>query len=205
LVERDPRSRSYDVRGIVDRTQPRSYTWRVGAWLDQGREGACVGFAWAHEIAARPKVHDVTPQLATTIYHEARKIDPWPGENYDGTSVLAGVKVAQRLGYFHEYRWAFSLQDALTVVSRHGPAVIGVNWYSGMWDTDANGYIRPTGSVVGGHAIVLNGVNVKGRYATLHNSWGPRWGVNGSARITWDDLGRLLDERGEVCVPVVRR
>jgi len=35
---------------------PRSYTWSAGEVLDQGREGACVGFGWSGELLARPSV-----------------------------------------------------------------------------------------------------------------------------------------------------
>jgi hypothetical protein len=62
--------------------------------LDQGKEGACVGFAWSHELAAYPVRVEVDDEFARSkIYAEAQKIDEWPGEAYHGTSVLAGAKV----------------------------------------------------------------------------------------------------------------
>lgn len=60
LVQFDERSRGYGIVPLLeaqDKTQPRSYTWGCDIrTLDQGREGACVGFAWAGEAAARPVV-----------------------------------------------------------------------------------------------------------------------------------------------------
>ena len=204
LVQFDERSRSFGVRETLEQTYPRSYTWRCDTYLDQGAEGACVGHAWAHDHAARPYVRPADSALAFALYYEAQKLDPWPGEAYSGTSVLAGAKAAMARGHLSEYRWAFNLTDALTAISRKGPAILGVNWYSGMFNTDAQGYLRVSGYVMGGHAILARGVSVPGRYVTLHNSWGPEWGQGGRARITWDDLGRLLDEDGEVCVPLKR-
>lgn len=203
-VHFDPRSRAYPIRALLDTTQPRSYSWRCDTWLNQGREGACVGYAWAHEAAARPVVRAVTDTTAQGVYRRARQLDPWPGEDYDGTSVLAGAKAAREAGFLTEYRWAFGLTDVLAAISRRGPVIFGVNWHEGMWDTDAAGFIHADGPVVGGHAILGTGVNVRARTVTLHNSWGRGWGRAGKALISWDDLGWLLADDGECCVPVTR-
>lgn len=201
----DERSRAYPIRAALPSTKPRSYTWSCNVFLDQGQEGACVGFSLAHELNARPVVVHVDADYARNqIYREARKIDEWPGEDYEGTSVLAGAKILHNLGYFTEYRWAFGLDDLILAVGRHGPAVLGVNWYEGQFDPDPNGFIHVGGELAGGHAILCNGVNLKGRYFTLHNSWGQDWGNNGECKISFEDIDRLLHEQGEVCVPVMR-
>jgi len=197
----DERSREFPIRQLLRHDKPRSYTWRCDQYLDQGVEGACVGFGWAHEIAARPKVHPATTNLAQHIYNEAKKVDYWAGEDYEGTSVLAGAKVAQKAGYYEKYRWAFTLEDILVSLGYHGPVVIGVNWYEGMDNTDKDGRIHVTGRVVGGHGAILKGISVKDRTVRLHNSWGPRWGVNGDAYLSWDDLDKLRKDQGEFCVP----
>lgn len=203
----DPRSRNFPIRTLVEGRPLRAYTWRAGQVLDQGSEGACVGFAWAHEMLARPKaVKGLSNDFARNkIYKEAQKIDEWAGEAYDGTSVLAGAKIVQRLGYMPEYRWAFGLEDALLAIGYAGPGVAGLNWYSGMFRPDEEGYLRVTGSRQGGHAIVVNGVDVKRHRVKLHNSWGESWGDNGMAFLDFDDFARLLGEDGEFCVPIVRR
>lgn len=204
VVQFDERSRAFPIRELVPKKQ-RSYTWRCDEWLDQGREGACVGFAWAHDMAARPKVIVTNTQQALLIYREAQRLDEWPGEAYSGTSVLAGAKVVSKLGYMPQYRWAFGLDDLILAVGYAGPAVLGINWYEGMYDTDAKGYIHPTGQLMGGHAILCHSVNIPGKYFVLHNSWGKdNFGVQGKAKISFDDMGRLLHEQGEACVPVVR-
>lgn len=205
LVSFDERSRNYNVRRVLDTTTPRSYTWSVPVRLDQGSEGACVGFGWTHEAAAKPvPITGVNDNTAYEIYRSALTLDEWPGENYEGTSVIAGAKAAQRAGWIGEYRWAFSVQDALVAISRKGPAVIGVDWREGMWDTDAKGFIHATGPQLGGHCTLVNGVNVPGRYVTITNSWGPSWGVNGTCKLSWDDFADLLSFDGECCIPTVR-
>lgn len=206
LPQFDVRSRGFRaIEGIEDKRR-RSYSWNKAVYLDQGQEGACVGFSLAHELAARPVVvPNVTSALATFIYKEAQKIDPWPGEAYSGTSVLAGAQTAKAHGYFSEYRWAFGEDDLALAVGYRGPAVLGVNWYSGMFDTDGDGFIHPTGSIAGGHAILCASYSIKKNAYRLDNSWGSDWGAHGSAWISREDMARLLSEDGEAMIPTVRK
>lgn len=205
LVQFDERSWEFPIRAIIPTLAPqRSYTWSCHTYLDQGMEGACVGFSVAHEIAARPKPLPASKDMARNIYLEAQKIDEWPGESYAGTSVLAGMKTASKMGYFNEYRWAFGIDDLIMAIGYKGPAVLGINWYEGMQQADSDGFIHVFGKIRGGHAILCNGVNVKKRYFRLHNSWGQDWGQSGDTFISFEDLDRLLHEQGEACVPVIR-
>lgn len=200
LPEFDERSREYPIRALVgDTRQPRYKLWGGGRVLDQGTEGACVGFGWAHELAATPiRVKGATEnEFARTIYKEAQKVDQWPGEDYDGTSVLAGAKVVKSMGKISEYRWCFSLEDVLLALSYEGPVVLGLNWYEGMFDTDSKGYIYPTGRLLGGHCIMARGVSVHYERVALRNSWGPDWGKYGGCYLKFEDLERLLHEQGE--------
>lgn len=209
VPEFDERSREFPVRALLAaELAPRSYTWRCEATLDQGQEGTCVGFAWSHEITARPSKWPVNNFLGRLIYREATQIDPWPendAPDYNfGTSVLAGVKTAQQLGWYSEYRWAFSLNDLILAIGYKGPAVLGIPWYESMFDPDAKGVLEVTGSPVGGHAIVANGVSIPRRLVRLHNSWSANWGINGEAFISFENLDKLLHEGGEACIPVLR-
>lgn len=200
----DSRNRNYPIRALLAPKPRRSYTWSVNTWLDQGSEGACVGFAWGHELAAKPVPVPTTNFDALAIYKRARQLDEWEGEDYDGTSVLGGAKAVMETKLLKEYRWAETEDDLALSVGYHGPAVIGVNWHRGMMDTDADGFIHPDNVVVGGHAICVFGYSVKLDAYKLHNSWGPGWGRNGDALLRRADMAGLLANQGEACVPVVR-
>lgn len=208
-VQFDERSRSFPVSAILAPQPPRSYNWPVDAVLDQGPDGSCVGFAFAHNLLARKQV---IPSFGAAkfafekVYWEAQKIDPWSGGAYpgaipfyEGTSVLAGAKTLKSAGFLSEYRWAFSLDEMILAVGYGGPCIIGINWYSGMFDPDQWGRLHITGFVAGGHAILVHGIDMATRHFTLVNSWGPSWGFCGTCEISFTDMQRLLDEQGEVC------
>lgn len=205
----DPKSRSFPIRTLLERsgaTKPRSFTWRVPIALDQGDEGACVGFGWSHELAARPvSIHDITNDTAFALYKRAQELDEWPGNDYSGTSVLAGAKAVEEAGFLKEYRWAFGLEDVRLTIGYHGPVVLGLNWYDGMFTPQGDGRIAPTGDLAGGHCILAYSVSEKLKVVRLWNSWGPNWWHGGSwCYLTFDDLDKLLNEQGEACVPVRR-
>lgn len=211
LINFDERSRSWPVRHLIENRKPRSYTWRCTTYLDQGATSSCVGHACAHELAARPVEIDVDSAMAVSIYHDAQRIDPWPGGSYpgarpryEGSSVLAGVTVLRNRGYIPEFRWAFGLQDLILSVGYMGPAIIGVNWYEGMFDTGPDHFIRIEGDVTGGHAVMVRGVSVKRQAFVIHNSWSSFWGRHGQAYVSWSDMERLLHEDGEAVIPLSR-
>lgn len=205
-IHYDPRSRDFPVRALLEDKPLRSYTWGVPVRLDQGSEGACVGFAWGHELAARPKVHGlVTNPLARAVYHSAQLIDPWPETPpEEGTSVLAGAQTMKERGYLGEYRWCFSLRDLQLTVGYLGPVVLGIWWWTGMFDTDSAGYVHRTGVREGGHATLCNGYSVPSGRFKLTNSWGAGWGRNGECYVSDADMQLLLSDEGEACVPTLR-
>lgn len=183
-------------------------------WGDQGNLPHCVGYAWTHVLedapVARPgpvPFHD-----PSDIYRQAQEVDEWPGSSYEGTSVRAGAKVCQSLGYLSSYQWAFDLETVVAALLTRGPVVIGSSWHESMFNTvrrrDAQGryrqflHIEPGSPVVGGHAWVINGVNTSAKICRAKNSWSQSWGSNGRAAISFDTLRQLIDDSGEACLPV---
>jgi hypothetical protein len=214
----DRRSLEFPVRGALNDEQQElvTKTWSVPEntpVLDQGREGACVGFGVTHELLYYPvAVRGLDATFAREkIYWVAQEADPWPGGSYpeaspryEGTSVMYGVKAAADLGYYKEYRWATSEKEMALGVGYLGPAIIGVDWYEGMFKPNKDGYIRPSGEKMGGHCCLITGINVRSGYYTLHNSWGPSWGHNGNAKISRKDMAKLIADNGEVCIVTQR-
>lgn len=223
LPEFDERSRHFAVRsslgslGITTATPNPTKQWFFGGapWrsrgnLDQGSEGACVGFGWTQELITSPVVKrfstfDQANGYALGVYHAAQKIDQWPGEDYDGTSVIAGAKVMKARGYIPEYRWAFGIDDLVQAVSHLGPVVVGTNWHEGMDSWDDDGVLTVEGDIRGGHCYLVRGF-IAGSvpYLRITNSWGENWGLSGDAFIRVRDFAILLASGGEACIPMRR-
>lgn len=188
----------------------RTWPLRKEARLDQLREGACVGFTAAHDQSAWPvPVKNITTEVARWFYKEAQKVDPWEGEAYEGTSVLAVMQVLQRIGALKEFRWAGAgsgdvLMDVILGIRNEGPGLAGLSWYSNCMNVDKDGYIHPTGDIVGGHAILIRGVSIAKRYFLLSNSWNLGWGVEGDCKVSFDEMGPWLENGGEVTFPIGR-
>lgn len=206
LPEFDVKSLSYPIRALVANKPRRSYTWSVPVKLDQGPIGACTGFGWAHEIAARPKPDaTITNEYALSIYYRAQQLDEYPGEDYEGSSVLGGAKAVMELGKLREYRWALgpgaeaAENDLALAVGYKGPAVMGTNWYEGMMEPDVDGYLRPTGNIVGGHCYLVHGYNIKWGYKVWNS-----WGTGFYGYITPADMITILSNEGEACIPTLR-
>lgn len=240
LVEFDERSREYPVRPLLaergldphaSHPRVRSYRWRVQEWHDQRREGACVLFSHAHRAVGRPRerLGELSYSRLIEQYHRAQAIDPWPetrpgGEG--GTSVLAGAKIMQQDGFFEQYRWVFGdLRDAILTLGYLGGLNMGSWWWSGMWNTDSKGFMKPTGSRVGGHAWYTYGIvarDARNKAAWYiedldhdntimvnRNSWGKSWGGGtqageGDFLLTLRDWNKLRLDYGEAMYAVER-
>lgn len=200
----DDRSRQYPVAPLLAPGAPlRRRAWRKLVTLDQGQEGACVGFSWAHYLLTWPRHwRGLTAEDARRFYREAQRRDEWAGEAYEGSSVLGGAQALLAEGALTAYRWAFGVDEVLATLSQVGPVVLGLDWHEGMTRPGPDGMLRATGRVVGGHAILTNAVDPRRERVRLPNSWGPGWGLRGSAWLSFDDLDVLLRRNGDACVPV---
>mgnify|MGYP006891290300 CR=1 FL=1 len=75
----------------------------------------------------------VAPFDTTFLYNEAQKIDQWPGEDYDGTSVRAGAAVLKSKGYISGYNWAWDVETVVNALLTLGPVVVGTWWTYDMF------------------------------------------------------------------------
>lgn len=216
VKQHDPRSRDYPARGVLYRADAplHSRTWPCDLLLDQGQTPSCVGNAFTYELAAVPvPIHGLSEDFARRLYNRAQQLDEWPGENYEGTSGLAGAAACKERGYYSEYRWAFGIDDALQAISQHGPVVVGIPWLAAMSHPRPSGLLEVDGPEIGGHEILARGHLLKARLkgegseplhvVRLRNSWG-FWGHEGDCFIRVEDLERLLGMGGDVVVPVRR-
>jgi aminopeptidase C len=69
-----------------------------------------------------------------------------------------------------------------------------------MMEPTGAGLVEPRGNVIGGHAYVLNGVNVETGLIRGKNSWGREWGRRGAFSMRISDFDTLLQAQGEACI-----
>lgn len=170
--------------------------WKPGVILDQGSEGACVGFA-CKQLAQSDPIPNKGGPTAREVYLEARMIDEFD-DSEEGTSVRAGMNILRKHGLITGYKWAPNVETLADYVRAEGGAVAGTNWYS--YQTDFSGRMLFTGRPVGGHAWYISGVDVKERVFFAVNSWGRSFGRNGEFWVTFDDLARMMRLGGSVAV-----
>jgi hypothetical protein len=196
---------AYPVRGHpAYRTSTRfsRYYWQMGAWLDQGDTGTCVGNALAHRYADSPNPEPgITQDWARELYVAASG----DATLQNGTSALAACRVLASRGEIASYHWVSSaaeLRNALLVL---GSVCVGTDWFTSMfhpvkrysgWYMD----IDESSGLEGGHEYVLNGINLRPAagpaFYRLKNSWGRGWGYNGTARVECAALEALIFGRG---------
>lgn len=204
LLEFDPASKEFP---ISTSTQKRPFTkiWGTTEPLLQGSLGACALFSICNELRADPVMYPdtvINHDEAVRLYFQAQRNDQYPGGEYpgakpkmQGTSLLAGCKAAKKSGYIKGYRWAFSMRELKLGISYSGPAVIATAWTKKMVP-DATGLISSSGGKIGGyHAYVIYGVDVEAKEFYILNSW-DNWGINGTARITFKAMRRLMKDYG---------
>jgi hypothetical protein len=191
-----------------------------GAWLDQNGFPHCVGYSWTHWIEDGPVEQPNiigNDDYADKLYRQCQKIDEWPGEDYDGTSVRAGAKILRSRGVLSSYYFAHDIESVKLNVLERGPVVLGTTWYRSMFRPrkyDDRTYVcevdESSGSG-GGHAYLLNGINLDKEiggetgFFRLKNSWGRDWAFEGRCFISIADVEKLLEDGGEMCIATERR
>lgn len=163
--------------------------------LDQGREGACTGFALAAVVnflrAKRKQTAIVSPRM---LYELARRYDEWPGEAYEGSSARGAIKAWSKHGVCLRSAWKDDqhgmthLSDAIIEQAMAAP---GGAYYR----------IRPY-NVRDMHAA-LNETGIL--YATLmvHSGWADPGGSKGDkpVPVTYVHRGRKVTLK----LPVIKR
>ena len=176
---------------------------------DLGQCTACSAVGWLGTDNARRKGFKaisrkiLDERYAEDFYHEETQIDDfggvWPPDD-TGSNGLAIGKVLKARGLVSSYSHAFGLRAALSAL-QNGPILLGLPWHKASFEPSKKGNIRIRGSVVGGHEVIADEIDVKNRRVWITNSWGD-WGVAGRGYFTWNALEKLLSDDGDVTVPL---
>ncbi len=172
--------------------------WELKIQLDQGETGHCVGFGWAGWVDALPVEGFYQNADAHALYYECKIIDGEPGAE-NGSTVRSGALAVRGRGRLAAFAFARSTAEINDWLNSNGSVVAGTNWTNDMFTPDGNGYVRPSGPVVGGHCyVMLDYLDDEDAYL-FQNSWGGHWGLNGRFKMKRSDFDGLLHDNGEAC------
>lgn len=220
VVWHDPQNREFPARGVLFAAEAEiiRQSWWLRHRFDQNGYSQCTAEAAAGLLFTSPfrieldrlnlgRYDELMERHA--LYRAAQKVDPWEGEDYEGSSTDAPFKVLREQGHIREWRWCFGLDDVLQALSHHGPVAVGTWWYEGMdVPQGPDGEVFATGERRGGHAWELYAVAPSddyegGGYVDAMQSWG-YWGPRGGRfRVSWATLEQLLEEEGEAVTVVL--
>ena len=189
-----------------------SVTWdRHIPILDQGDVGSCTGNAMTGALGTGP-LFDALNQPGFTLgeaealklYSEAEVIDgdgPYPPAD-NGSTGPSVAKAAEDDGLIAGFTHYTDLDSTLQALM-DGPVILGVNWYSTFDTPAADGTVSISGDafVRGGHEVLARIVDADAQVIGLDNSWSASWGVDGSFRMSFATLERLLSESGDCTAP----
>lgn len=208
IMSFDPRDQNFRMRTALATIEPtvNRRFWKTGPVLNQGTTQQCVAYAGQQFLMSYPVVNKPYKTEAE-LYHLCQLNDEWQGTEpaYFGTSTRALMKVLRAAGLIQSYLWAFNADTVRRWLLMRGPVIIGTSWYTGMNNTDASGFIYPTGNPEGGHETMLRGWDDTVRCprcrrlgaARLLNSWSEDWGQQGKAWVCSKDLDGLIKNHGE--------
>lgn len=144
-------------------------------WYDQGKEGACVGFAASRMMShLNRKRYD-----ARKLWNRAKQIDEWPDTNPgddSGTSVRAALDILATEGHWRVYR------GRTAPLARHE----GISVY--RWARTADDVL----------AVVQNRLYERLGAVAILNSWGRAYPK--VVFMPLETLQRLINEDGEVAL-----
>lgn len=193
---KDERNLDYLIATAVAPQPEVKRRWSEGPQLDQGREGACIGFGFTADILAAPAAQrDISSDLAHRYARHHWMRAQWlstgrPVDPDRGATMNNGATVAKQYGLIDGYLWAQNIEDVRNAVIAEGPVVMATKMFDGVATPTWQGVIQPNRSnkeYTSSHCMCITGYDparkakVRGRTGTyrmffIRNSWGKGWG-----------------------------
>lgn len=180
--------------------------------FDQGNLGSCTANAALGCLVTAPYGRQgvaLSEADAVALYELETRMDDSqiPGEyppDDTGSTGAWSMQALMKQGKITNYVHTTSTHMALRMLN-DGPISIGVPWYKSMFTLSDDDMIdvNPKTSLAGGHQVCIIANDTAEQKVRVRNSWGPDWGDEGHAWLTWEHLDYLLDHGGDVVQPQI--
>lgn len=179
-----------------------------GLPLNQLAVRSCTGEALVGALNTTPHMDygqaPLTQADAYAIYHDETVLEksPWP-PNDPGGSGLEVCKAGKNKGWLRGYTHAVGINAALKALVVR-PTISGINWFTTFDSPDANGVVSigKRAKVRGGHEIVQVQIDAEKELVWSWQSWGLQFGRRGLFAMSFDTWDTLLQQGGDVTVPL---
>jgi hypothetical protein len=168
--------------------------------LNQGETNHCTGYSIADFGINYPTNTYYTNADGDRFYYLCKEVDGEP-KNEDGSTIRSVAKTMINAHMIDAYAFAPDMVSIKWWLLNKGPIIVGTTWTEDMFNPDDSYVIKPNGSVVGGHAYLLNEWRID-NFIGIQNSWGADWGNNGKAYISASDFEKLFVYDGEAMTAV---
>jgi hypothetical protein len=196
------------VNAAVGKPKPRKKRYKEGELLYQGAKPHCVSYSGKGFMIAAP-IMRAENYDTTEVYRACQDNDEWPGNNYDGTSVHALMRVLKDRGMISSHVWGQTVDEMNAwIMGGYGTAIVGTDWFPSMDEVDSKGFVNLPGvnaTPIGGHAYRIVWYDKSEDAEIIRNSWGDKWGLlrkngtrDGEAKIRRADFDRLRRAQGEI-------
>ncbi len=205
-IHHDPRSRAYPAERAPQVTSVRHPA--AGLPLDQKVHTCCTAHALCAALDSQPNFTGGSPLTESTairVYERAASLEGTVESSgiETGSSGLMACKAAQRLGLIDSYQHAFGIEHALGALTLR-PVMTGINWYTSFDNPDETGLVKISkgATIRGGHEVLADEIDANLELVWFWNSWGIEYGIDGRFCMTFDTWQKLLDQQGDVTVPL---
>ena len=164
----------------------------------QGQDPWCVGYSVAQLLEAL--VWKYTGKLvnmdAGQIYAKAKEKDGRisVGGTYVDLGLNCGVKICPEpiIKNWFMVKTSRSADDRIVkrLLHMNDLAIAGFKITDGWYDPNPDFTVSGSGTLLGGHAVLVCGYDEKGVY--IQNHWGKDWGAKGFAIVPWNLYQRQL-------------
>jgi hypothetical protein len=175
------------------------------------RRGSCTGNTAGGVLSTQPFSGRLTQDdVDEHIYPLATLLDRFAGQyppTDTGSDNQSAWKAAVQLGYTSIPSTPIGSLEELQSAMQKTSCMVGVDFYDSMFTPTRCGEMTIGGSIAGGHAMHVIGINLETKKVWIRNSWSFDWGLSrgnesgGYAYFSFGTLQKLLNAGGELDCP----